>query len=119
MIYLFCLIVAFIEPFHDYYVIVSSDPSKVRENGLWHKFDLLQWIAIYALIAYVAQNWWIIVFGGLVRQFCMQTVLNRLRSLPTFYLSSKGLDGFLSKWIGGFWVAVLSLLGAACVVIFT
>jgi hypothetical protein len=119
MIYLFCTILALVEPFHDYYVINGADSKKVRENSLWHKIDLLQWVLIYAVLAYVAQNPFVFIFGGLVRQFCMQVVLNTLRSKPTFYLSSKGVDGFLSKWVGGFWVAVLSLLGAISVVVFT
>ncbi len=111
MILLAIIAICLVEVYHDKYVILGGDGRKKWENSMWHKADLVIWIILYTLIAYLVKDWRIFLFAAFLRQFCMHVVLNLALDKPTFYLSDKGVDKILKR-IGGEVVAVISLLGA-------
>ena len=104
-----------IEPFCDKWIILGSDPYKVKENGLWHKFDLITWVLVYAAISYSVQDYRYFLFAAFLRQFCMQVELNMLLGRPTFYLSDKGIDRVLKNIFGQELVGALSFAVAVVI----
>lgn len=90
------VILCIIEAFGDHYTIL--DMTKDEHNRKWHTIDFLYYFVLACFFSYYVSIYAGICLG-LIRFSVFPFVLNRLRDKPTFYMSKKGIEGFLTKYI--------------------
>jgi hypothetical protein len=91
------VILCIVEAYNDHYSIL--DMCKDDHSKQWHTAGFIYYIILAALVYYLSSNIWVIPCLGLIRLSVFPFALNLLRGKPAFYMSKKGIDGLLTKYI--------------------
>jgi hypothetical protein len=92
-----------LEAYHDKVVIDLQNyslPNYQELSKKWHKRSFYYVLLASCTIAFVLDSYWLVAPLMACRSVVFNPVLNLIRGKGFFYLSDKGLDGFILKTLG-------------------